>query len=216
MNIYKIIPISDKIIDSFRPTRLYIKELAGKKYFGKSVVNDITAYTGSGKIWKDRIKKYGKGQIKTLWVSDWFYCPYHIQQFALMFSEYNQIVESDEWANYKPENGLDGGSFGSRSKRTKEKIRNALRGKPKSEEHKHNMFKPMSSPEVVAARRGKGYDRTIYCFEHKITKEKLMLTQLEFIKKFNASKGNVSALVAGKPGFRSVFGWALVSKPSTV
>lgn len=108
INIYEITTIHEKIIENFKPTRLYIKELAGIKYFGKTSKENIEYYSGSGKIWKDRIKKYGKENIKTLWVSDWFYDPYLIQEFALLLSKNNQIVESDSWANYIPENGLDG------------------------------------------------------------------------------------------------------------
>jgi hypothetical protein len=34
------------MIDRFQPTRLYIKELAGVKYFGKTSREDIMTYTG--------------------------------------------------------------------------------------------------------------------------------------------------------------------------
>jgi len=111
MSIYSLSHITQQIIENFRPTRLYIKELAGVYYFGKSVVYDIESYTGSGKVWKDRIKKYGKENIKTLWFSDWYTCPYEIQQAALHFSLENRIVESTKWANLKHENGLDGGKL---------------------------------------------------------------------------------------------------------
>lgn len=110
MNIYTPTPITQQIRDNFRPTRLYIKELAGVYYFGKSVVSDIESYTGSGKVWKDRIKKYGKKNIKTVWFSDWYESPDDIQPVALHFSQENQIVESTMWANLKPENGIDGGT----------------------------------------------------------------------------------------------------------
>jgi hypothetical protein len=109
MCIYEVQSISEKTIEQFVPTRLAIKELAGVKYFCKSIVENIRSYPGSGIVWKDRIKKYGKKNIKTLWVSDWYNCPYEIQKIALDFSKENQIVESSEWANLKPENGLDGG-----------------------------------------------------------------------------------------------------------
>ena len=135
MNIYNPKSISQIIEETFRPTRLYVKELAGIKYFGKTTILNIMKYPGSGKIWKDRIKKYGKENIKTLWVSDWFYCPYHIQQFALMISELNQIVESSGWANYKPEDGLSGGAYGKVSEKTRQKQSDATKGKPKSTEH---------------------------------------------------------------------------------
>lgn len=111
MDIYKPRIITEEIISKFRPTRLAIKELAGQKYFCKSILEDIESYPGSGVRWKKRIKKYGKENIKTLWVSDWYYTPQEIQEAALQFSKENQIVKSELWANIKPENGLDGGSF---------------------------------------------------------------------------------------------------------
>lgn len=110
MSIYSPIIITEQIIESFVPCRLYIKELAGVKYFGKTS-RDPYKYTGSGTIWKDRIKKYGKEDIVTLWVSEVFTDPQSIHDYALAFSKANMIVESPEWANLRPENGIAGGRF---------------------------------------------------------------------------------------------------------
>jgi hypothetical protein len=96
------------MIARYEPTRLYIKELAGIKYLGKTTLADIDKYAGSGVVWSKRIKKYGKENIKTLWVSEWYYCPHTLQEAALKLSQEHQIVESTEWANMKPENGIDG------------------------------------------------------------------------------------------------------------
>jgi hypothetical protein len=109
MDIYSPKVLSDRTIQNFLPSRLAIKELAGKLYFCKSTKANIESYTGSGIYWKKRIKKYGKENVKTLWVSDWYHCPHEIQEVALHFSRENQIVENERWANIKPENGLDGG-----------------------------------------------------------------------------------------------------------
>lgn len=108
MSIYTPITITEEIERKFKPTRLAVKELNGLKYFCKTVRKNIEKYPGSGVRWTNHVKKYGKENIKTLWVSDWFYCPHHLQDFALMYSEYNHVVESDEWANMIPENGLTG------------------------------------------------------------------------------------------------------------
>jgi hypothetical protein len=109
MDIYSRITITEEIERQFKPTRLCVKELNGLKYFCKSVRTDIEQYSGSGIRWQKHVKKYGKKNIKTLWISEWFYCPHHLQEFALTFSEYNQIAESAEWANLMAENGLSGG-----------------------------------------------------------------------------------------------------------
>lgn len=95
----------------FKPTRLYVKRhrLTGMRYFGKTVREDIYEYAGSGTYWTRHINKHGIDHTVTDWVSDWFYDVEEIKDFALSFSELFDIVESDEWANKKPEDGLDGG-----------------------------------------------------------------------------------------------------------
>jgi hypothetical protein len=110
MCIYSIKPLTEITVNNFKPTRLCIKELAGIYYFCKSIKDNIDQYTGSGIIWKKRIKKYGKNNIKTLWISDWYTSAEEIQVVALGFSKENDIVNSDKWANLVPENGIDGGN----------------------------------------------------------------------------------------------------------
>jgi len=109
MDIYSPVVIDDIVRKNFKPTRLYIKESMGLKYFGKSILQNIDHYTGSGKRWRNHIKKYGKHTIKTIWVSDWYTTPESIQDFAISFSKEHNIVESEEWANLIAENGLSGG-----------------------------------------------------------------------------------------------------------
>ena len=91
------------------PTYLYIKKhsVTGLKYFGKTI-QDPYKYLGSGTRWCDHINKHGKEFIETIWVSE----PYTdtlISEVALLISEHWDIVSSKEWANLKPENGVDGG-----------------------------------------------------------------------------------------------------------
>ena len=101
---------SETIYQEIIPTYLYIKQhsITGLKYFGKTT-DDPYTYNGSGKYWNNHIKKHGKEHIVTLWVSNLFYDK-SVVDYALHFSEENNIVESKEWANQKPENGLDGGA----------------------------------------------------------------------------------------------------------
>lgn len=91
-------------------TYLFIKqhEITGLKYFGKTTKKDPYSYTGSGKYWKRHIKKYGKDHIKTLWCQ-LFTNETELINYALEFSKKHDIVNSNEWANLKEENGLDGG-----------------------------------------------------------------------------------------------------------
>jgi hypothetical protein len=77
------------------------------KYFGKTVSQNIEKYPGSGARWSNHLSKHNVEPIH-LWNSDWYYDT-SISRFALKFSFMNRIVESDLWANMKPENGIDGG-----------------------------------------------------------------------------------------------------------
>jgi len=226
MCIYDSRPITQNVIDKFKPTRLAIKELNGKLYFCKSISKDIVAYTGSGTLWRRICKKYGKENIKTLWVSDWYFTPQEIQQVALHFSKENQIVESDKWANMKPEDGLDGGI---QSDKTIQQIASKNTGQKRTPEQNEAKSKRQrgtkKSQEWLDKRVGSKYkkhklewefigekhwnfDKTIYIFEHKDTGEILKTTKNDFRKKFPRS--NLSALIRGKRPTTS--GWKFLGK----
>lgn len=110
MTIYSPLAISERMIANFVPTRLYIKRHAvtGIRYLGKTIHEDITSYKGSGTRWTRHIKKHGPEFVVNDWVSDWFTDPHDLQEFALFVSEEMNIVESNEWANVKPEYGVEG------------------------------------------------------------------------------------------------------------
>lgn len=110
MSIYTPLAISEKMIAEFVPTRLYIKRhsVTGLKYLGKTISEDVSKYKGSGTRWSHHVKKHGKQFIVDDWVSDWFTDPYDLQEFALLLSETLDIVHSDDWANIKPEYGVEG------------------------------------------------------------------------------------------------------------
>jgi hypothetical protein len=125
------------------PTVLYIKQhsITGLKYFGKTT-RDPLKYNGSGKHWIRHIKKHGRKYIITTHLIGPFTDAADISEFALFFSEEFDIVDSDLWANMKPENGLDGGSTNEgtpHSTESKQKISDANIGIPKSDEHKQKI-----------------------------------------------------------------------------
>ncbi len=90
--------------------------ITGKKYFGKTVrwftQEDLQKnYHGSGKYWNQHKEKHGERDVTmeiykicSLNESDDDY----VKPIALKFSEENNIVKSDEWANLEIENGLNG------------------------------------------------------------------------------------------------------------
>lgn len=110
MNIYSPIAITEQMMANFKPARLYIKRhtKTNLKYFGKTVHKNIDSYYGSGRIWQNHIKCHGKDYVVTDWVSNWFTNPHDLQEFSLLVSEVLNIVESTEWANIKPEYGVEG------------------------------------------------------------------------------------------------------------
>jgi len=103
-------------------TWLYIKQhnKTGLKYFGKTVKDPIL-YNGSGNRWMNHLKVHGR-DITTVWCR-LFSNTDKLVEYALNFSEKNNIVESEEWANLQPENGIDGNVAGNKcSSETKNKI----------------------------------------------------------------------------------------------
>jgi len=116
-----------------KPTYLYIKQhsVTGLKYFGKTTSQDPKRYLGSGKHWKNHINAHGKEFVETIWVSDPYTNKTMLTEFALTFSKENNIVESKEWANLIPENGISGAVQGKPcTEETKSKIRDSKKGKP--------------------------------------------------------------------------------------
>ena len=113
MSIY-ITPTQDQI-DNFKPTFLYLKRHRDTKlfYFGKTVRSNPVQYNGSGKYWKNHLKKYGKN-IETVWYEK-FYDIQELVDFALAFSEIFDITNSKLFANLCEENGLDGGDPGKKA-----------------------------------------------------------------------------------------------------
>lgn len=86
---------------------LYIKthNKTGLKYFGKTTKNPFT-YHGSGKHWKRHIKKHGSDITTEI-----YYKSHNINDIkneGIKFSEENNIVESNEWANLIDETGTGG------------------------------------------------------------------------------------------------------------
>jgi len=94
----------------FKSTWLYVKKhrVTGLLYFGKSTLPDPTNYAGSGKYWTNHLNTHGK-HIDTIWC-ELFLDRDSLVEFAELFSILFDIVKSNNWANLKAENGLDGGS----------------------------------------------------------------------------------------------------------
>lgn len=92
-------------------TYLYIKthNITGLKYFGKTI-KDPFEYIGSGKYWNNHLKKHGNNVSTKIVASFTAEHREEMIEFALFFSDYFDIVKSNEWANLVEENGLAGGN----------------------------------------------------------------------------------------------------------
>ena len=132
-------------------TTLYIKTYnkTGLKYFGKTTKQgkDFDNYRGSGVYWLNHLKKHGDD------ISTEIYAQFEdndplLEETALKFSEENDIMDSNEWANLKFENGKDGGSQGGElspmfgktlSKEARKKVSESKMGKARSQETKEKL-----------------------------------------------------------------------------
>jgi hypothetical protein len=212
MGIYQPKVITESMVNKFRPTRLAIKELAGVKYFCKSIVEDIHSYPGSGVIWRDRIKKYGKENINTLWVSEWYYDPHQLQKDALKFSEDNQIVESSLWANCKPEDGLDGG------RQTPEilaRIASKTTGQKRTPEQNEAKSKRQAGSKKSQSwiDNRPGYDKVEYQWQNVKTGEIVTMNRRDFAKLYFLPKTKVynqAAYALIKGNRPTMFGWKIL------
>jgi len=113
-------------------TTLYIAthNITGLKYFGKTDLyhteEDLQKhYHGSGKYWLRHLNKHGDDVTMKIWYQD--DCIPAVSALALMFSRTNNIVECNDWANLKEENGTSGGACPT-SDETKKKLRKARLG----------------------------------------------------------------------------------------
>lgn len=90
---------------------LYIKthNKTGLKYLGKTVQDPFT-YKGSGKRWINHIKKHGNDV--TTEVVGTYETIDDLRSDSIIISEKYNIVNSNEWANLRPETG-DGGDTSS-------------------------------------------------------------------------------------------------------
>lgn len=102
---------------------LYVKQhkITGLKYFGMTRKKDPFSYKGSGKRWVKHLKKHGASYYTlSVWGFDSLYL---CSEFAMQFSNTNNIVESKDWANLIPENCIRGGVPGTKhTNETKRKI----------------------------------------------------------------------------------------------
>jgi hypothetical protein len=126
---------------SEKPLKLMIKKhmLVGIKYLCKTVREDHNKYRGSGKYWKNILKKHGEEHVRTKLIFT-THSKSEFRRVGLLLSERWDIVDSNDWANLMPEGGEGGGVKGlKRTEEWKAKQSAAHKGKkkpPRTEEWK--------------------------------------------------------------------------------
>jgi hypothetical protein len=137
-------------------TYLYAKRhrVTGLRYFGKTT-QDPYQYKGSGLHWRRHLRRHGD-DVETTWVQAYTDQEILVRE-AEFFSRVYDIAASSEWANMKPENGLDGWQPGipnprsvSQSAETRARKSSALKGTEKSSHfgEKNGMYGKQMSEEA--------------------------------------------------------------------
>lgn len=153
---------------------IYIKthNKTGLKYFGMTTRNDVFKYPGSGVYWLKHINKHGR-DVNTEVIATFEERSQELTDFCLKFSEENDIVNSEEWANLVYEDGIQGGTPGvPLSEEHKEKISKSTKKRVFSEETKQKM-------REARARRAPASEET----KQKMRKAKLGKTRPEEVKR---------------------------------
>ena len=98
--------------ETVKPTYLCIKihSITGLRYFCKTT-RDPEKYKGSGLYWQLHIKKHGKEHVRNELILGPYPNKSELTALALYMSVELDIVNSNEWANLIPENGISGGSI---------------------------------------------------------------------------------------------------------
>lgn len=104
--------------ETIAPTWLMIKvhSTTKKKYFCKTQrtfgSKSFDNYKGSGKYWTHHIKKHGSEYVYNELVIGPYTNKEQLINLATYISESLDVVNSDEWANLRIENGIDGNPLG--------------------------------------------------------------------------------------------------------
>lgn len=135
---------------------LYVKRhtKTNLKYFGRTERKNPLHYKGSGLHWLNHLKTHGREYVVTdqLWS---FEDQEECTKFALQFSEENDIVNSDQWANMIMEDGRSPRTGCAHTISTKEALREAWkRRKNRGDTFNHSPQTREKLSKAAARRRG--------------------------------------------------------------
>jgi hypothetical protein len=114
---------------------LYVKthNITGLKYLGKTVSKDPHKYKGSGKVWKNDCNVHGYNYSTEILFQSIY--TNEIKEQGIYYSQLWNIVESNAWANLKPEE-CDGGYYpGAFTPEANAKRSQTQKGRPQHPDH---------------------------------------------------------------------------------
>lgn len=165
---------------------LYVKKhnKTGLKYLGFTK-NDPDSYRGSGHYWKQHILKH-KYDVTTKIIAA-FDNIEDLREAGLYYSKLWNVVESDEWANLKLEEG-DGGHGLVHNEKTKHQISKKLTGRKISPEHLQNSIKAQNRPEVIEKHRQNNLGKNNPRYGKKHTRETKELIRQKILQQWLTSR----------------------------
>ena len=205
---------------------LYVKthQLTGLKYLGQTSKSDPHKYTGSGKYWLRHIKQHGKNwDTEILFESQ---NKQDIDKLGAYYSDLWNVVESNKWANLKPETG-NGAALGihnpMRNPDILAKQQIIIQDPAIKEKHRLATIKAMNTPAVKEklktirntpnykeylkttlhrprdryGNKNSNFDSNIYNFEH-TSGITFTGTRFDFNTKYQLTSGSVSRLLNGE------------------
>ena len=191
------------------------------KYLGKTT-QDPYKYKGSGVRWVNHLKSHGN-DVTTNILHECLSLE-EVKTLGRFYSDLWKVVESDEWANLKPEEG-DGAAVGEynhcKNIETRKKIGDTMRviAGLRSKNGTHNWSTRTDGTSLSRDRVNKGthnfigerspyYDATIYTFVHEDGRV-IKTTRHDIVKMFSLDTVNVGRIVKGirksHKGWRVVF-----------
>jgi len=193
----------------------------GLKYLCQTIRTDYEKYKGSGNYWRRHIKKHGN-DITTECIKECFNRD-EIIKWGRYYSDLWDVVNSNEWANLKNEEGNGNTSewaktmwqipgFKNKMKESRKETYSSEEYKKKQSENSKRLWQDSEFRKRRPNQSGENngnYDPTNYNFLHN-TGETFIGSKLQFSKKYNLRPKAVRHLVKGDVKIHK--GWKCVKE----
>jgi hypothetical protein len=216
---------------------LYVKthRVTGLKYLGQTSKSDPHKYTGSGKYWLRHIKQHGKNWDTEILLES--QNKKDIDKLGAHYSDLWNVVESNDWANLKPETG-DGAASGiynpmknpvilakqqaiindpiikikhrtaTINAMNTSAVKRKLKAIRNTTAYKEQLKTTLNKPRNRNGSKNSNFDCIIYNFEH-VNGLTFTGTRFEFNNTYQLTSGSVSRLLNGE--YKTTQGWNLAN-----